>query len=115
MAALSHSDEMRSAMSLAEGSPSAAKRWAVLAGSSSSRHSSCHPYGVLSSILPAVFTGIAFVLALLRLPALHPTQVWTGSWAVASVLYSLRLLPYRDLSWLTAALICGAVVVFAAG
>jgi oligosaccharide repeat unit polymerase len=69
----------------------------------------------LSSILPAVFTGIAFLVAIRRLPALHPVQVWTGSWAVATVLYALRLLPYRNLSWLTAGLICGAVVAFAAG
>jgi hypothetical protein len=69
----------------------------------------------LSSILPAVFTGIAFLLAIRRLPALHPVQLWTGSWAVATVLYALRLLPYRSLSWLTAGLICGAVVAFAVG
>ena len=75
----------------------------------------CHPYSVLSSILPAVFTGIVFVVALVRLPAWHPSQVWAGSWAVATALYALRLLPYRDLSWLTASLICGAVVVFAVG
>jgi hypothetical protein len=69
----------------------------------------------VSSIVPAVFTGIAFLLAIRMLPAFHPVQVWTGSWAVATVLYALRLLPYRSLSWLTAGLICGAVVVFAAG
>ncbi len=68
----------------------------------------------MSSILPAVFTGLAFVLALLRLPLLHPIQLWSGSWAVSTSLYALRLLPYRDLSWLTAGLICGSVVVFAA-
>jgi hypothetical protein len=68
----------------------------------------------LSSILPAVFTGLAFLLALWRLPLLHPIQLWSGSWAVSTVLYSLRLLPYRSLSWLTAGLICGSVVVFAA-
>jgi hypothetical protein len=70
---------------------------------------------VLSSILPAVFTGIAFLLAARRLPALHPVQLWTGSWAVATVLYALRLLPYRDLSWLTTGLICGAVLALAVG
>jgi oligosaccharide repeat unit polymerase len=69
----------------------------------------------LSSILPAAFTGAVFVLTLVRLPALHPSQVWAGSWAVATLLYALRLLPYRDLSWLTALLICGAVVAFVAG
>jgi oligosaccharide repeat unit polymerase len=68
----------------------------------------------LSSILPAVFAGVAFVLAIRSLPALHPIQVWTGSWAVATALYALRLLPYRNLSWLTAGLICGAVAAFAA-
>jgi hypothetical protein len=69
----------------------------------------------LSSILPAVFTGLAFLIAARTLPLLHPVQLWTGSWALATVLYALRLLPYRDLSWLTAGLICGAVVVFAFG
>lgn len=41
--------------------------------------------------------------------------LWSGSWAFSTVLYALRLLPYRDLSWLTAALICGAVALFAGG
>jgi hypothetical protein len=68
----------------------------------------------LSSILPAVFTGLAFLLTLRFLALLHPVQLWCGSWAVATVLYALRLLPYRSLSWLTAGLICGSVVVFAA-
>lgn len=69
----------------------------------------------MSSILPTAFTGIVFLLALRRLPLLHPVQVWSGSWAVSTGLYALRLLPYRNLSWLTAGLICGAVVAFAAG
>ncbi len=75
----------------------------------------CHACIALSSILPAVFTGTVFLVALRRLPALHPVQPWAGSWAVATGLYALRLLPYRSLSWLTAGLICGAVVAFAAG
>jgi SAM-dependent methyltransferase len=41
--------------------------------------------------------------------------LWTGSWAFSTVLYALRLLPYRNLSWLTAGLICGAVTAFAGG
>jgi hypothetical protein len=68
----------------------------------------------LSSILPAVFTGLVFLVALRRLPLLHPVQLWAGSWAVSTVLYALRLLPYRSLSWLTAGLICGSVAAFAA-
>ncbi|HWG08650.1 MAG TPA: hypothetical protein VN672_06545 [Solirubrobacteraceae bacterium] len=67
----------------------------------------------MSSIVPAVFTGVTFLVALRRLPLLHPIQLWSGSWAVSTALYSLRLLPYRSLSWLTAGLICGSVVVFA--
>jgi oligosaccharide repeat unit polymerase len=70
---------------------------------------------VLSSILTAVFTGIFFLAALRLLPPLHPVQVWSGSWAIAMALYALRLLPYRNLSWLTAGLICGGVAAFAAG
>jgi hypothetical protein len=68
----------------------------------------------LSSILPAVFTGLFFLVALRRLPLLHPIQLWAGSWAVSTALYALRLLPYRSLSWLTAGLICGSVLAFAA-
>lgn len=56
-----------------------------------------------------------FAVSVWRLPLIHPLQLWSGSWAVATVLYALRLLPYRDLSWLTAGLICGAIVAFAAG
>jgi hypothetical protein len=48
---------------------------------------------VVSSILPAIFTATVFLIALARLPPLHPVQVWTGSWAVATVLYALHLLP----------------------
>lgn len=69
----------------------------------------------MSSILPAVFTGVVFVVALWRLPLLHPIQIWSASWAVSTGLYALRLLPYRDLSWLTAGLICGGVAAFSAG
>src|SRR5207253_621139 len=56
----------------------------------------------------------AFLVAARALPLLHPTQVWTASWALGTVLYSLRLLPYIHLSWLTASLICGSIVAFAA-
>jgi oligosaccharide repeat unit polymerase len=69
----------------------------------------------LSSVLPAIVTCVVFLYALLRLPLLHPVQLWSGSWAVATGLYALRLLPYRDLGWLTAALICGGILAFAVG
>jgi oligosaccharide repeat unit polymerase len=69
----------------------------------------------VSSWLPAIVSGAVFLVALRRLPLNHPVQLWSGSWTVATALYAIRLFPYRDLSWLTAALICGAVVLFAAG
>jgi hypothetical protein len=46
---------------------------------------------------------------------LHPLVLWSGSWAFSSVLFALRLLPYRNLSWLTTGLICGSILVFAVG
>jgi hypothetical protein len=67
----------------------------------------------LSSVLPAIVAALVFVYSLRRWPILHPTQVWAGSWLLGTGLYALRLLPYRDLSWLTAGLICGVVVTFA--
>jgi oligosaccharide repeat unit polymerase len=70
---------------------------------------------LVSSVLPAVFSGVTFLYAVRALPLLHPVQLWSGSWAVATSLYELRLLPYRSLSWLTAGLICGSVVTFAIG
>jgi oligosaccharide repeat unit polymerase len=69
----------------------------------------------LSSVLPAIVTTVAFALAVWRLPALHPIQVWTGSWTFSTILYALRLLPYQHLSWLTSGLICGSVLVFSIG
>jgi oligosaccharide repeat unit polymerase len=69
----------------------------------------------MSSVLPAICSAVIFVLALWRLPLLHPVQLWSGSWTFSCVLYALRLLPYRDLSWLTAALLCGSLVTFTAG
>ena len=65
--------------------------------------------------MPAVIACVALVIALRRVPVLHPIVLWTGSWAMSTLLYALRLLPYRDLSWLTTALICGSILTFAAG
>lgn len=65
--------------------------------------------------MPAVFSGVALAVALRKLPVLHPVVIWAGSWTFTTVLYALKLLPYRSLSWLTAALVCGTVVAFAAG
>jgi hypothetical protein len=67
------------------------------------------------SALPSLLLLAAFAVALVRLAPLHPIQIWSGSWALASTLYALRLLPYRHLSWLTVALVCGSTLAFALG
>lgn len=64
------------------------------------------------SVLPCIVLLPIFVVALLRLPPLHPIQIWSGSWSVSLTMYALRLLPYRDLSWLTVAVICGSTIAF---
>ncbi len=66
----------------------------------------------MSSVLPSIVLIAVFVVAVVRLPALHPIQVYSAPWAVATTLYALKLLPYRSLSWLTAAFICGAALAF---
>jgi oligosaccharide repeat unit polymerase len=65
--------------------------------------------------------GMLFILsatavwATVRLPPLHPAQLWSVPWAAAAGLFALQLLPYRDLSLLTCALVSGATVAFVAG
>jgi oligosaccharide repeat unit polymerase len=49
-----------------------------------------------------------------RLPPLHPAQLWSVPWAAAAWLFGLQLLPYRDLPALTTALVSGATVAFVA-
>src|SRR5271155_1061647 len=69
----------------------------------------------MRSALPSLVLLTIFVVALVRLPPLHPIQIWSASWALALTLYAFRLLPYRSLSWLTVALICGGTFSFALG
>jgi oligosaccharide repeat unit polymerase len=65
--------------------------------------------------------GMLFVLsataawAIVRLPPLHPAQLWSVPWALAAGLFALQLLPYRELSLLTCALVAGATLAFVAG
>jgi oligosaccharide repeat unit polymerase len=54
------------------------------------------------------------VWAAVRLPPLHPAQLWSIPWAAAAWLFALQLLPYRDLPALTTALASGATVAFVA-
>jgi hypothetical protein len=64
--------------------------------------------------------GMLFVLSatavwvIVRLPPLHPAQLWSVPWALAAGLFALQLLPYRDLSVLTCALVAGATLIFVA-
>jgi hypothetical protein len=66
----------------------------------------------MPSVLPGILALTIFVVALHRLPPLHPIQIWSGSWTLSLTLYALKLLPYRSLSWLTVALICGSTLIF---
>ena len=66
----------------------------------------------MSSIAPSVFLVVLFAAAMICLPPLHPIQMYSAPWAVATTLYALKLLPYRTLSWSTVALICGSALIF---
>jgi hypothetical protein len=66
------------------------------------------------------FSGVALSLVLLALagwsiaflPPLHPAQLWAVPWSVAVNLYSLRLLPFRSLSWTTTIIVAAAAFAF---
>lgn len=60
----------------------------------------------MTAALTTAFLTALALLAFWRLPPLHPAQLWTAPWAVASFLFALRLLPYRSLSASTAVLLC---------
>lgn len=66
----------------------------------------------MSSIVPSVFFVTLFAAAAIRLPPLHPIQMYSAPWAAATTLYALKLLPYQALTWSTVALICGAALIF---
>lgn len=50
-----------------------------------------------------------------RLAFMHPLQLWSVPWALATSLFALHLLPYRHLSASTALLIGACTAAFAAG
>lgn len=53
--------------------------------------------------------------SMVRLPAMHPAQLWTIPWALATGLFAARLLPYRSLDAGTALLIVGGAAAFVSG
>ena len=61
----------------------------------------------------ALLLSLGASLRLLR--PLHPVQLWLAAWSVSLSLYSLRLIPYRPMGFLTGALILGATAGFALG
>jgi len=65
-------------------------------------------------ILAIAFFAVA-TFAVIRLPFLHPLQLWSVPWAVSTSLFAMHLLPYRPLSSSTALLIAGCTACFAAG
>jgi hypothetical protein len=65
-------------------------------------------------LLTAFYLALAGV-TLARLPALHPAQLWAMPWAIATFLYSLRLLPYEAIDPPTAILAAGAGAAFCGG
>ena len=69
----------------------------------------------MRAVLPTLLLLVIFVVALVRLPPLHPIQIWSGSWTFSLTMYALRLLPYRSLSWLTIGIICGSTLTFSLG
>jgi hypothetical protein len=70
---------------------------------------------MLSAIAIAVGFAAVAVLSLVRLRPLHPVQLWTIPWAIATGAFALRLLPYRGLSGTTVAVIVGGSVAFIVG
>ena len=67
-----------------------------------------------SIVLAAALVGLA-TFSVIRLPFLHPLQLWSVPWALATGLFALHLLPYRPLSGSTAMLIAACTASFALG
>lgn len=63
----------------------------------------------------ATLCVLVATLATLTLPALHPAQLWTVSWAFALSLFAFHLLPYPPMRIVTAALAFAALVAFVLG
>jgi len=64
--------------------------------------------------LAAALVGLAG-WSMMRLAFMHPLQLWSVPWALATSLFAFHLLPYRPLSASTALLIGACTTAFAAG
>jgi hypothetical protein len=66
-------------------------------------------------------TGVSLAIFMLAIAAwsvtslapLHPAQLWALPWSIAVSMYSLRLLPFRPLSWSTTLIAAAATTAFA--
>lgn len=66
------------------------------------------------NLLLAAFFVVWLAISVLRLPPLHPVQIWSASLGLGVVAYSLHLLPYRPLGTFTVALLVGGTITFTA-
>jgi len=69
---------------------------------------------MVASVL-AISFGAGALLAVLRLPAFHPVQLWLVPWAGAVGLFSLQLLPYDPMSGFTAVVVAAGTGAFCFG
>ena len=65
-------------------------------------------------LLAGVVATVAIV-SVKRYPSFHPSQLWAIPWALATFAYALKLLPYRDIRFSSAALMMMSVVAFVLG
>jgi oligosaccharide repeat unit polymerase len=67
------------------------------------------------AVIVAVLLAALACWLVLRLPPLHPAQLWAVPWALGCALFAARLLPYRPMHMATAAVILGATSAFIMG
>lgn len=63
----------------------------------------------------AIGFAVAAAAALWRLGPFHPATLWLGPWALATALFAMKALPYRELSTPTVLIIAGWSALFCAG
>lgn len=69
----------------------------------------------MTAVVIAVVLAALACWLIVRLPPLHPAQLWTIPWVLTTTLFALRLLPYTSMDFLTGTLIIGATAAFVLG
>lgn len=72
------------------------------------------PSGWSATVL-ALALSLTAIWSLVRLPSLHPLQLWSIPWAIAANCFFLGLLPFIEISWLTVWLILGTTAALGIG